>query len=346
MRAARGRAGEVGVALGLRQALRRALDAHRAVDLQPAEGQRGVGVRGQGAPLGRVVVGVEAEAALVEPAQQDVARGRAPVGVDRRHRHRLGLVDPGFAGGGEPGAELLDGVGGRRRRDRGAGPRSRGVRPRGPLTGARVVLAELAELAGRHAARCRRCVPPPGAAGATRWSPGRRCRPCRSARAAGVVAWPRRGARRRLALRLGLVGRRGVGLVGGGGVARRARRARRGLRERVGARRRRELGQRRRHDVMGGVVAAAGAQAQARDGERGRPRTYACEREGRGVLGRERRHAPPAGGAVVEIALRELVAPGAEAQVLDGPRQARRARAAAAGRCPRPRAPRRSRGRV
>ena len=29
----------------------------------------------------------------------------------------------------------------------------------------------------------------------------------------------------------------------------------------------RELRQRRRHDVMGGAVAAAGAQAQARDGE-------------------------------------------------------------------------------
>ena len=32
---------------------------------------------------------------------------------------------------------------------------------------------------------------------------------------------------------------------------------------------RRELGHRRGHDVMGGVVAAAGAQAQARDGEEG-----------------------------------------------------------------------------
>src|SRR6185295_15935041 len=77
---------EVGVAFGLGQTLGGAFDAHRAVDLQPAEGQRGVGVRLQLARLGRAVVGEEAEAALVEAPQQDVARPRAPVGVDRRER--------------------------------------------------------------------------------------------------------------------------------------------------------------------------------------------------------------------------------------------------------------------
>jgi hypothetical protein len=45
--------------------------------------------------------------------------------------------------------------------------------------------------------------------------------------------------------------------------------------------------------------------------------------EGRRELGRKRRHAAPAGRAVVEVTLRELVAPRAEAQVLDRPRQLR-----------------------
>ena len=156
-RAARGRAGEVGVALGLGQALDGPLDAHRAVDLQPAEGQRGVGVGGEGARLGGAIVGVEAVAALVEPAQQHVARGRASVGADRRHGHRLGLVDPGLARGGQPDAELLDRVGA----DVGAGEMEpvvvEALAPERPLTGARVVLAELAELARARRRPCRRC---------------------------------------------------------------------------------------------------------------------------------------------------------------------------------------------
>ena len=261
--------GEVGVALGLRQALDGTLDAHRAVDLQPAEGQRRVGVRGQGASLGRVVVRVEAEAALVEPAQQDVARdGRARRRrPSRRTSPRARRSRPRGLRRARRGTARWDRGPGRC--DRGAGPRSRAVRPRGPLTGARVVLAELTELARRHAAgpargaragpscRCPRC---------RRWCPWT-CRRWPLGAGACVVVWPvvvpagawpcvwsgrwtwcPSGRSRWWSSPCSSVPVEvcaSASAPGGG----------------------RELRQRRGHDVMGGVAAAAGAQAQARDGE-------------------------------------------------------------------------------
>jgi GNAT superfamily N-acetyltransferase len=50
---------------------------------------------------------------------------------------------------------------------------------------------------------------------------------------------------------------------------------------------------------------------------------FRMQEQGSRVLGRERRHAAPAGGTVVEVALGELVAPVAEPQRLDGPGQVR-----------------------
>jgi RimJ/RimL family protein N-acetyltransferase len=52
-------------------------------------------------------------------------------------------------------------------------------------------------------------------------------------------------------------------------------------------------------------------------------RYFRMREEGSRELGRKRRHAAPARGTVVEIALRELVAPVAEPQRLDGPGQLR-----------------------
>src|SRR6185312_16103278 len=69
---------------------------HATAQLLPVEAQRHLRVRRQLAALVAVVVGVEAQAALVHALQQHDARGHAAVGVHRGQVHRGGL---GVAGG-------------------------------------------------------------------------------------------------------------------------------------------------------------------------------------------------------------------------------------------------------
>ena len=62
-------------------------------------------------PLAALVVGVEDEAALVERLEQHDARRRAALRVDRGERHGRGLRHLRLERLGEPGVELLEGVG-------------------------------------------------------------------------------------------------------------------------------------------------------------------------------------------------------------------------------------------
>src|SRR5947208_12491832 len=75
LRAARAR-GEVGVGLGLRDALDRPFDPHLPPERVPVEEERRARVRGQLGALAALVAGEEDEAALVEALTQHHADGR------------------------------------------------------------------------------------------------------------------------------------------------------------------------------------------------------------------------------------------------------------------------------
>src|SRR3954468_8381666 len=108
--AARAR-GEVRVALGRIQASHRPARADGAVLLEPAPRQRRDAAAVEVAALGAAVAREEAKAARVDAAQQDVAAARAALGVDRRERHRVRLVDALGGGVLEPAAELDERIG-------------------------------------------------------------------------------------------------------------------------------------------------------------------------------------------------------------------------------------------
>lgn len=79
--------------------------------LPPIKHERSVRVRLQFAGLARGVVRVEDEAFVVELFEEDDAGGGDPGGGGGGEGHGFGFVD--FGGeGGEPGAELVEGVGG------------------------------------------------------------------------------------------------------------------------------------------------------------------------------------------------------------------------------------------
>src|SRR4051794_3495293 len=103
--------GEVGVALLGRQAADRAGRAHRAVLLEPAPRERRPAAAVEVARLRADVAREEAEAALVDPAQQHEAAARPAVLVHRRQRDRVRLVDALGGGVLEPVAELDERVG-------------------------------------------------------------------------------------------------------------------------------------------------------------------------------------------------------------------------------------------
>ena len=102
---------EIGLGHRARQLLDAALDAHAALEPVPPERRRRERMRSQRARLARVVVRVEAEAALVIALQQHDARGRAPVLVDRREHHRGRLDHADRHRLREPGFELGQRIG-------------------------------------------------------------------------------------------------------------------------------------------------------------------------------------------------------------------------------------------
>ena len=101
--AARTRA-KVGLGLLAGRLLRRADDLQLPLEQDPEEVRGDAGILGDRVPLRALVVREEREAALVEPLQEDDARGGRAGRTDRRHRHRGGLgvlrgdrlVEPGL----------------------------------------------------------------------------------------------------------------------------------------------------------------------------------------------------------------------------------------------------------
>ena len=93
---------EVGVGLGLADALGPPLDANLSSDRMPGEHRTDRRVRVEVTRLARLVVRVEDDPALIDAlAQHQTDAGRA-VGADGRDRHRVGLRQAGFDGGVEP----------------------------------------------------------------------------------------------------------------------------------------------------------------------------------------------------------------------------------------------------
>jgi hypothetical protein len=82
---------EVGVRELVGQRLDQAAHSQLAVQLHPRQRERAVRVGSQCAPLRRLAVREEPEAALVQPAQEDVAGFRPPLRIDRRQRHGVRL---------------------------------------------------------------------------------------------------------------------------------------------------------------------------------------------------------------------------------------------------------------
>jgi len=101
----------VGVALLLRNLFHHALDAHLALQPDPVEEQRRMGVGGQFRALVAGVVGEEGEAALVQVLEQHDAGGRLALRVDGGERHGIDLGHLGLERLVKPAAELAQGVG-------------------------------------------------------------------------------------------------------------------------------------------------------------------------------------------------------------------------------------------
>ncbi len=99
----------------------RSRDAHLPVQIRPVEDQRGARILRQLAPFSAPVVGEEDEPVGGGLSQQNHAGGRLALGRDGCQRHRIGFLDSGRAGFGEPLVELRDRIG--------IQIRSRGARP-------------------------------------------------------------------------------------------------------------------------------------------------------------------------------------------------------------------------
>ncbi len=89
--AAAGAACEIGVALGVAHALDGAFDADLFFAFRPVETERRDGLPVELVTLAAMSVRIENEAARVERLEEDDARARAAVRVDRREGHRRGL---------------------------------------------------------------------------------------------------------------------------------------------------------------------------------------------------------------------------------------------------------------
>src|SRR6185295_304777 len=85
-----------------------ALDPHLAVERGPEEGERGVGVLAQLAPLAAVVVGEEGEPPLVASFEQHDPRGWTARLVRRGERHGVRILRVDFEGLGEPAAKQVE----------------------------------------------------------------------------------------------------------------------------------------------------------------------------------------------------------------------------------------------
>ena len=98
-------AGEVRVGFGLANHADGAADTNLTAQGFPVEEQRRPGLAQKLDALGALEVGEEDEAVRAVVLEQHHAEIRHTVGIDRRQRHRIGIVGLGTLGLGQPGGE-------------------------------------------------------------------------------------------------------------------------------------------------------------------------------------------------------------------------------------------------